>query len=90
MDATSCVMVKPVQAHEGAVTCMEYATEIDGSGFQMMETSKTLITGGDDSFLKIWNIVVVPGHTGDQISLEVILKVSVLEGRGGEDAIPIW
>ena len=72
-------MVKNLQAHEGAITCMEATTDIDDSGFQILETNSTLVTGGHEKTLKVWSVHVKAGHSGNKISLEPLVKVS--EGR---------
>lgn len=75
LDADQCVMVKNLQAHEGAITCMEAITDIDDSGFQILETNSTLVTGGQEKSLKVWSVKVKPGHSGNKIILEQLVKV---------------
>lgn len=70
-------MVKNLQAHEGAITCMEAITDIDDSGFQILETNSTLVTGGQEKSLKVWSVKVKPGHSGNKIILEQLVKVCV-------------
>lgn len=71
-------MVKNLQAHEGAITCMEAITDIDDSGFQILETNSTLVTGGQEKSLKVWSVKVKPGHSGNKIILEQLVKVCTL------------
>nr|XP_034302376.1 uncharacterized protein LOC105345155 isoform X10 [Crassostrea gigas] len=75
LDADQCVMVKNLQAHEGAITCMEAITDIDDSGFQILETNSTLVTGGQEKSLKVWSVKVKPGHSGNKIILEQLVKI---------------
>ncbi|XP_060065610.1 uncharacterized protein LOC132545945 [Ylistrum balloti] len=75
LDANHCEMVLSVQVHKGMVTCMESVTEIDPTGYQLSETSKTLVTGGNDNFVKLWKIKVSAGRRSDYISLEPILEI---------------
>ncbi|XP_078326818.1 uncharacterized protein LOC111123425 isoform X3 [Crassostrea virginica] len=75
LDADQCVMVKNLQAHEGAITCMEATIDIDDSGFQILETNSTLVTGGHEKTLKVWSVHVKAGHSGNKISLEPLVKI---------------
>ncbi|XP_065932009.1 uncharacterized protein [Magallana gigas] len=75
LDADQCVMIKNLQAHEGTITCMEAITDIDDSGFQILETNSTLVTGGQEKSLKVWSVKVKPGHSGNKIILEQLVKI---------------
>ncbi|XP_033728434.1 uncharacterized protein LOC117317673 isoform X2 [Pecten maximus] len=75
LDAKRCEMVRSIQIHKGMVTCMESITEIDPTGYQLSETSKTLVTGGNDNFVKLWRIKVSLHRRTDYISLEPILQI---------------
>ena len=55
---------------------MEATTDIDDSGFQILETNSTLVTGGQEKTLKVWSVHVKAGHSGNKISLEPLVKVS--------------
>jgi hypothetical protein len=70
-------MVKNLQAHHGAITCMEATTDIDDTGFQILETNTTLVTGGKDKVLKVWSAQVKAGHSGSKIALEPLIEVCV-------------
>ena len=54
---------------------MEATTDIDDSGFQILETNSTLVTGGHEKTLKVWSVHVKAGHSGNKISLEPLVKV---------------
>ncbi|XP_062602981.1 uncharacterized protein LOC134264735 isoform X3 [Saccostrea cucullata] len=75
LDADCCVMVKNLQAHEGTITCMEATTDIDDRGKQILETNTTLVTGGEEKSLKVWSVIVKPGHSGNKITLEPLIKI---------------
>ncbi|XP_061169585.1 uncharacterized protein LOC133178950 isoform X2 [Saccostrea echinata] len=75
LDADRCVMVKNLQAHEGAITCMEATTDIDDRGKQILETNTTLVTGGEEKSLKVWSVCVKAGHSGNKITLEPLIKI---------------
>ncbi|XP_021354118.1 uncharacterized protein LOC110450754 isoform X2 [Mizuhopecten yessoensis] len=75
LDATVCEMVRSVQTHRGMITCMESVTEIDPTGYQMSETNKTIVTGGNDNLVKLWKIKVSSGRRSDYITLEPILEI---------------
>ncbi|VDI05018.1 Hypothetical predicted protein, partial [Mytilus galloprovincialis] len=75
LEAEQCVMIKNVQAHVGTITCMEGATDIGMTGFKLLETNRKLATGGDDLFIKIWEIGVKANELFDSIFIQLLIKI---------------
>ncbi|XP_063412216.1 uncharacterized protein LOC134695011 isoform X2 [Mytilus trossulus] len=75
LEAEQCVMIKNVQAHVGTITCMEGATDIGVTGFKLLETNRKMATGGDDLFIKIWEIGVKANELFDSIFIQLLIKI---------------
>ncbi|XP_052813918.1 uncharacterized protein LOC128240971 [Mya arenaria] len=58
IEALVCSLPEPLQAHEGSVTCMEACLRLNEAGTGIAETTRMIISGGTDMFVKIWSVDV--------------------------------
>ncbi|KAK7506277.1 hypothetical protein BaRGS_00002389 [Batillaria attramentaria] len=69
-------MPKPVQAHHGYISCMDFLAETDDSVTHLHSTSNILVSVGSEQIIKMWKLRCQPDETaGLKLRFHVILEI---------------
>ncbi|KAK7506679.1 hypothetical protein BaRGS_00002154 [Batillaria attramentaria] len=58
------IMESPVDAHQGAITCLTSSADVDKGMMGLMPVSHFLVSGGMDNFVNIWALEFEPDEEG--------------------------
>ncbi|XP_053386355.1 uncharacterized protein LOC123538280 isoform X3 [Mercenaria mercenaria] len=74
-DAIVCSLNRPVQAHEGAVICLENCLYASGDRPGSGDTSAMILSGGTDKFVKVWKVLIDASCRRPIVRLSLVFKV---------------
>ena len=77
LESYGMIMEEQVDAHQGEVTCLSSSAEVDSAMMGLMPTSRFLVSGGADNFIKIWGLEFTWVEDEENYNVELVLVQKV-------------
>ncbi|XP_052234876.1 uncharacterized protein LOC127847193 isoform X1 [Dreissena polymorpha] len=74
-EAAVCSLHEPIQAHEGAVMCLESCLNVSDSGKLLRDTVDRIVSGGTDQYVKVWSVVVQLERKKLFVNVTLVIKI---------------